>query len=125
MQMARERSIGEHRLHEHPVPGRKNKFVITENEAWFLPFEDNVRAPTLHEMITTLVDLEDEAVERKFEDGRILVGYVAEKTREVTVHNWPIDPDSDDEVVKKRMRDIFPHAKYFLGTDDERYPLRW
>ncbi len=121
--MAGEFSVDGHELHEAPLPGRENKFVITETEAWFLPFEDNTRAPTLHDMLAALVDLEDEEVKRKFEDGRILVGYVSGKTREVAVDNWPIDPDSDDEVVKTRMREIFPRAEYFIGTDDERYPL--
>ncbi|MDP9437658.1 MAG: hypothetical protein M3P49_02780 [Actinomycetota bacterium] len=118
-----ERRVRGIRLHEEPVAGRNNKFVITEEGAWFLPFEDNTRAPTLAEMLAEIVELEDEQVEHRFEDGRILVGYVAGETREVTIDNWPLEPGGDDEAVKRRMKEIFPQAEHFVGADDERHRL--
>ena len=36
--MVRELSVGGHRLYEILMLGRENKYVITEDEAWFLPF---------------------------------------------------------------------------------------
>ncbi len=69
------------------------------------------------------IDLEDEQVERKFDDGRILIGYVAKEIRKVAIHNWPIDPDGGGEVVKRRIRGIFPHAEYFVGAEGERHLL--
>lgn len=44
MRMAKERIVRGLRLHEQPVSGRHDKFAITEEEAWFLPFEGNTRA---------------------------------------------------------------------------------
>ncbi len=35
--------------YETPVAGKENKFVVTEDPAWFLPFEDNATAPAFGE----------------------------------------------------------------------------
>ena len=48
--MVRELSVGGRRLYEILMLGRENKCVITEDETWFLPFEDNASAPPLGEM---------------------------------------------------------------------------
>lgn len=121
--MADERSVGGHRLREAPVGGRDNKFVITASEAWFLPFEDNGSVPMLCEILAEVVDISRETTEREFEEGGILVGYVAKQTREVSIHNWPLNSGGDGEAVKKRVREVFPQAKHFVGVDDEKYDL--
>ncbi len=121
--MADERSVGGHRLRKAPVGGRDNKFVITASEAWFLPFEDNGSVPMLYEILAGVVDTSRETTERDFDEGRILVGYVAKQTREVSIHNWPIEPGGNTEAVKRRMREVFPNAKHFVGVDDERCDL--
>src|SRR5215213_8949307 len=107
--MVRERSIGEHRLHEHPVPGRKNKFVITEGEAWFLPFEDNTSVPSLGEILAEVlgIDLSDEEAvaeaDAKLEDGRVLLGYVSADGRDVSVHSLP---DPQNMTVRRRLAEV-------------------
>ncbi len=37
--------------YETPVVGKENKFVGTEDPAWFLPFEDKATAPTFAEIL--------------------------------------------------------------------------
>lgn len=121
--MANEHGVDGQELYKAPVGGRDNKFVITPNEAWFLPFEDNGSVPMLCEILAGVVDLSHEPAERDFEEGRILVGYVAKQTREVSIHNWPLDLGSDGEAVRRRMREVFPKAKHFVGVDDVKYEL--
>jgi hypothetical protein len=120
---ADEHGVDGHRLHEAPVGGRDNKFVITPNEAWFLPFEDNGRVPMLCEILAEVVDISRETTEREFEEGGILVGYIAKQRREISIHNWPLDSGGDSEAVKKRVREVFPNAKHFVGVDGEKYEL--
>lgn len=86
---------GRSKHYETPVVGKENKFVITENEAWFLPLED----------------------------GRILAGYVAKESREISIHNWPIDDDPDTETVKRRLKTVFPSARRFIGVEGNIYYL--
>lgn len=74
-------------------------------------------------MLAALVNLGNEQTERRFEDGRILVGYVVRETREVALNNWPIDPDSNSEAVKKRVKEVFPYADHFIGVDGEKCSL--
>jgi hypothetical protein len=52
------------------------------------------------------------------------LGYVEKETRELSVHNWySADDMVDSEVVKRRIREIFPNAEYFEAADYERYKL--
>ncbi len=63
----------------------------------------------------------------KVNDGRILFGYVDKETGEVSVHNWSPNPnhggDVDIEVVKRRLREIFPDAEYFESLYGEKHQL--
>lgn len=99
------------RLFKEPAPGKRNKFVITEDEAWFLPIEDNAIAPRLIELLTAVVgdDRPDEetveALDRKLEDGLILMGYASERAREVSIHSPT--RNLDNESVRKRLDGVF------------------
>ena len=85
-----------------------------------LPFEDRATAPTFVEILPELVeDLDGD----KFENGRILVGYVAKETREVSIYNWPNDNEPDTETVKNRLKTVFPSAGRFVVVDDNTYYL--
>ncbi len=53
--MAKELRVRGLRLHEEPVAGRHNKFVITEEGAWFLPFEDHANTPPLAEILVEVL----------------------------------------------------------------------
>ncbi len=122
--MAEGRMIKGWKVHESPVPRKLNKFVITENQAWFLAMEDRSEL-TFADIFPELLD--SPADDDKVADGRILFGYVDKETREVSVHNW--FPDSNDshyvdiEVVKRRLREIFPHAEYFESSGGEKHQL--
>jgi hypothetical protein len=35
--------------YETPTAGKENKFVVTDDRAWFLPFEDKATAPAFAE----------------------------------------------------------------------------
>ena len=108
--LAEEHLISMHRLHEVPLPGKENKFVITETEAWFVPFEDNSSAPLLAEILVLVlhIDLADEEavaeVGAKLEDGRILLGYISGEGRDISVH---LLPGSHDVAVRSRLREVF------------------
>lgn len=98
------------RLYREPVPGKENKFVITADEAWFLPFEDNARAPWLIEILRVVADadLEDdqvvETLDRQLEEGSIIMGYVSKETGKVSVH-LPDEPAS--KIVRRRLDQVF------------------
>jgi hypothetical protein len=77
----------------------------------------------LCEILAGVVDTSREPAERDFEEGRILVGYVAKQTREVSIHNWPLDPGSNVKAVKRRVKEVFPYADCFVGVDGEKYDL--
>lgn len=92
------------------MPGRKNKFVITGDEAWFLAFEDGSSVPSLVEILVRVlgVDLADEGVvsgvDAKLEDGRILLGYVSEDGKDVSVHSLP---ERQGLPVRRRLTEVF------------------
>ncbi len=50
--------VGGHELREVPFPGRKTKFVMTDDEAWFLAFEDDVSVPHLVEMLVRVFGID-------------------------------------------------------------------
>lgn len=95
------------RLYKQPVANERNKFVSTEDEAWFLPFEDKSVAPTLGEILTAVVDLSDPEIEKtydqKIEDGLVVLGYVDKVSRQVSIH-LPDSPIPKD--VKIRLDEV-------------------
>lgn len=95
-------------LHEQPVLEAHNKFVITEDKAWFLPFEDNAVAPTLGEIIAAVVDLSDPEIQssydQRIEDGLVFLGYVDKETRIVSIH-VPDEPLRED--MRVRLDQVF------------------
>ncbi len=108
--MVSEQTVGEHELREVPLPGRENKFVIKDDEAWFLAFEDDASVPPLVEILVRVldIDLADEGVvsevDAKLEDGRILLGYVSEDGKDVSVRSLP---ERHDLPVRKRLTEVF------------------
>jgi hypothetical protein len=105
-----ERDIEGEKLYEKPVSGKENKFVITEEEGWFLPFEDNTVAPTLSEILTAVVDADFsdpkvvEDYDRRLENGLVLLGYVSKDTGAVSVH---LPDESIGEDMKGRLDEVF------------------
>ena len=75
------------------------------------------------EILAGVVDVSREAREQEFDEGKVLVGDVARQICEMSIRYWPLDPGSDGEAVKKRMKEIFPYADHFVGVDEEEYDL--
>ncbi len=75
-----------------------------------MPFENNVQAPSLIEILKAVTDanFDDDrvvdALDRKVEDGAIIMGYVSKETGEVSIH---LPDELESEIVKKRLDAIF------------------
>lgn len=95
------------KLHEQPVEGYENKFVITEERAYFVPFFRGTDAPKMIEILREIFDLDDPQVLRdvdsKIFGGRIILGYYDPSTKEIIV-STPLEPD---EYVEKRIGEVF------------------
>jgi hypothetical protein len=59
------------KVHESPVPGKSNKFVVTEDQIWFLAFEDKANALSFAEILPELLKDLDGVDGDKFDDGGI------------------------------------------------------
>ena len=93
------------RLYDRPVEGHRNKFVITEDAAYFAPCQNN--SPALVEILGEVFDLDDPQVHRDVDGrlfgGRIVLGYFEPATREVVIQT-PLEASS---YVQKRIEEIF------------------
>ncbi|MDP9439216.1 MAG: hypothetical protein M3P49_10795 [Actinomycetota bacterium] len=111
--------VGGLRLHKEPVVGGQNKFVITEDEAWFLPFEDNTQAPRLYEMLMAIFGeaLDDEEfsdeLDARLEDGSLLLGYVREGGA-IEIHSLL---DAPGPAAHARIREVFGREFGMVGDD--------
>lgn len=95
------------KLHEQPVKGYENKFVVTEDGAYFVPYLIEIDTPKTIEILGQIFDLDNPKVVRdvdgKIFAGRIILGYYDPSTREVVIHT----PLETSEYVERRMREVF------------------
>ena len=92
-------------LHNKPINDVENKFVITEDRAYFLPCEDRVEAPQFIEILGEIFDLdgpEYEEVDQKLSGRRITLGYY-DPSKGIEVH-LPLEPN---DYVQKRIEEVF------------------
>jgi hypothetical protein len=99
-------TIGEKlRLYDRPVEGHRNKFVITEDAAYFVPCLDN--SPALIEILAEIFDLDDPQVHRDVDGrlfgGRIILGYFEPDTKEVVI----LSPTEPSAYLQRRIEDVF------------------
>ena len=92
-------------LHDHPVMGQKNKFVVTEEEAYFFPVaSDDV--PSFADILAEVFDLEDpevmKALDKMFDGGKLILGYL-EADGGLDIHV----PSEQSEYVEKRLQEVF------------------
>lgn len=100
--MDREIWVNGTKLESKPLDDHDNKFVITEDEAYFVPLVD---APQFVEILSEIFDLDDPSVfkdvEERLSEGRIILGRYSSK--KILVDN-PLEPN---EYVQKRIREVF------------------
>ena len=93
-------------LHDHPVPGQKNKFVVTEEEAYFFPAAPANDVPSFADILTQVFDLADpevvKALDEKFDSGKLILGYLG-MDGELDIHVSP----NRSEYVNKRLQETF------------------
>jgi hypothetical protein len=95
------------RLYDRPAGGHPNKFVITEDAAYFLPYLNRDDAPAMMEILGQVFDLDDPEIFREVDDqldeGRIILGDYRPSTKEMIVHT----PLESSEYVEKRVGEVF------------------
>ena len=93
-------------LYDHPVPGRKNKFVVTEEEAYFFAVVSNEDVPSFIDILAEVFDLGNpevvKALDEKFDYGKLILGYL-EADGGLDVHV----PLEQSEYVEKRLQEVF------------------
>ncbi len=92
-------------LYAHPVSGQKNKFVVTEEEAYFFPVVPG-DAPRFVDILAEVFDLEDPEVvkllDEKADSGKLILGYL-EANGELDIHV----PPERNEHMEKRLKEVF------------------
>ena len=93
-------------LHDHPVSGQKNKFVVTEEEAYFLSCTCGDDVPSFADILAEVFDLEDPEVvkvlDEMFDSGKLILGYL-EADGVLDIHV----PLEQSEYVEKRLQEVF------------------
>ena len=84
-----------------------NRFVITEDRAWFVPYRTEFDWPVLRDILSEIFDLDDPEVYRDVRDrlavSRIIVGDYYPKTKEVVIQV----PLETNDYVEMRIREVF------------------
>jgi hypothetical protein len=96
------------KLFERPLAYyRENKFVITVDRAYFVPYRREIDWPIMRDILGQIIDLDDPAVYRdvedRFSEGRIIVGYFYPKIGHITI----IFPEKRDGYVQRRINEVF------------------
>ena len=95
------------KLYEQPVDGYENKFVITEDEAYFVPYPNRMEAPQFIDILGEIFDLDDSEIYREVDGklfgGRIILGYYDHFNREIIIQT----PLETSEYVVMRIGEVF------------------
>jgi hypothetical protein len=85
----------------------ENKFVITEDRAYFLPYRREIDWPIMRDILMEIFDLGDpevyREVEGRFSEGKVIVGYYYPRTGHVTI----TFPKVRSEYVQARVKEVF------------------
>jgi len=85
----------------------ENKFVITEDRAYFVPYKREFDWPIMRDILMEIFDLDDpeiyKEVEGRFSEGRVIVGYYYPKTNHIRI----IFPDKRHGYVQRRINEVF------------------
>lgn len=95
------------KLFEEPIESCGNKFVITEDGAYFVPFIKTLNKPGTIDILAHVFDLEDPEVysdvSGRLVGGRIIRGYYDPSTKEVVIMG-PAEPSA---YLRRRITDVF------------------
>ena len=96
------------RLFERPVAYyHENRFVITEDGAWFVPYRRELDWPPAIDILAAIFDLDDpdvhEDVDNKLSEGLIIIGSYFPSSGEVIVQ-VPLEPS---EYTRGRIGEVF------------------
>lgn len=95
------------KLHVRPSEHTQNKFVLSEDEAYFLPYVNEAEAPSFIQILRQIFDLDDPEVFREVDGklfgGKIILGYYSPSTKEVIIST----PLESSEYVEKRIKEVF------------------
>ena len=96
------------KLFERPVAHyHENRFVITEDGAWFVPYRKELDRPVAIDILAAIFDLDDPAVhedvDNKLSEGLIIIGSYFPSSGEVIVQ-VPLEPS---EYTRGRIGEVF------------------
>lgn len=98
---------GRIQLYEEPLYHCENKFVITEDRAYFVPVTGSLDGLSMVDILASIFDLEDEEVVREVDGklfgGRLILGYFDSSTKEVIVHSHR----NTSDYLAERIKDVF------------------
>lgn len=93
-------------LYDHPVQGQRNRFVVTEEEAYYFPVALDEDVSSFADILAEVFDLEDpeaaKALDESFDSGKLILGYL-EADGGLDIHV----PSEHGEYVEKRLREVF------------------
>jgi len=99
------------KLFEKPVAYyHENRFVITEQGAWFVPYRRELDWPAASDILAEIFDLDDpdvhEDVDNMLDSGLLIIGSYFASSGEITVQ-VPLEPS---EYTRSRTEEVFGDA---------------
>ena len=99
------------KLFESPVAYyHENRFVITEDKAWFVPYRRELDWPRAIDILAAIFDLDDPAVHERvdnmLESASLIIGSYFPSSGEVIVQ-VPLEPS---EYTRSRIGEVFGDA---------------
>jgi hypothetical protein len=99
------------KLFERPVTYyHENRFVITEDGAWFVPYRRELDWPPARDILASIFDLDDpavhECVDNMLDGGLLIIGSYFPSSGEVIVQ-VPLEPN---EYVQKKIEEVFANV---------------
>ena len=95
------------KLFDEPIESCENKFIITEDEAYFVPFIKTHNKPGTIDILAHVFDLEDPEVyadvSGRLIGGRIIRGHYDPSTKEVVI----LGPTEPSAYLHRRIKDVF------------------
>ncbi len=103
-------------IYDYFIRNHRNKFIVTEDEAYFVPCAIGNTVPPFADILAEVFDLGDPEVvktlDEKFDSGTLILGYL-EADGGLDIHV----PPERNEYVQKRLEEVFEAG---LGIESTR-----